>query len=59
MTFGRWRTQARLRSALVLLARGTPVAVVARRVGYATPSAFVAVFHRALGVSPGAYFGTR
>jgi AraC-like DNA-binding protein len=56
MTFGQWRTQARLRSALALLADGLPVSRVAGRVGYATPSAFVAVFRRSVGVSPGAYF---
>lgn len=56
MSFGRWRGQARLRAALLLLASGTPVGAVAHRVGYATPSAFVAAFRRALGVSPSAYF---
>ncbi|MUN42383.1 AraC family transcriptional regulator [Actinomadura litoris] len=56
MSFGRWRTQARLRAALRLLAEGLPVAAVAGRVGYGTPSAFVAVFRRAFGVSPARYF---
>jgi AraC-like DNA-binding protein len=56
MSFGRWRTNARLRTALFLLADRTPVAVVARRVGYSTPSAFIAAFRQALGVPPGAYF---
>ncbi|SHH08615.1 AraC family transcriptional regulator [Streptoalloteichus hindustanus] len=56
MSFGRWRGQARLRAALPLLAEGVPIAVVARRVGYATPSAFVAAFRKAIGVPPGAYF---
>ncbi|WP_285697074.1 helix-turn-helix transcriptional regulator [Actinomadura sp. NBRC 104412] len=56
MTFGRWRTQARLRAALAHLAEGVPVTVVAHRVGYVTPSAFVAAFHRAFGLPPGAYF---
>lgn len=57
LSFGRWRTNARLRAALFLLAARTPVAVVARRVGYGTPSAFIAAFRAALGVSPGVYFG--
>lgn len=57
LTFGAWRTKARLRAALPLLASGVPQAGVARRVGYATPSAFVAAFHREVGVSPGRYFG--
>ncbi|MGI5176519.1 helix-turn-helix transcriptional regulator [Dactylosporangium sp. CA-152071] len=56
MSFGRWRTNVRLRAALSLLATGTPVAVVARRVGYRSPSAFIAAFRQAFGVSPGAYF---
>ncbi|WP_433224018.1 helix-turn-helix domain-containing protein [Dactylosporangium sp. CS-047395] len=58
LSFGRWRTNARLRAALVLLAADTPVAVVSRRVGYSTPSAFIAAFRAALGVPPGSYFGT-
>jgi AraC-like DNA-binding protein len=59
MTFGRWRTQVRLRAALPLLAAGLPVATVARRVGYATPSAFVAVFRKVTGVPPATYFTSR
>ncbi len=58
MTFGRWRTHARLRAALPLLADGLPVSAVARRVGYATPSAFVAVFRQVTGVPPVAYLTT-
>ncbi|HEY4017759.1 MAG TPA: AraC family transcriptional regulator, partial [Pseudonocardiaceae bacterium] len=57
MTFGQWRTQLRLQAALPLLARGMAVGRVAGRVGYATPSAFVAAFRRAVGVPPAAYFG--
>ncbi|TDD90489.1 AraC family transcriptional regulator [Actinomadura rubrisoli] len=56
MSFGSWRTQARLRAALALLAEGVPVTAVAHRVGYGTPSAFVAVFRRSFGVSPARYF---
>ncbi|WP_244223356.1 AraC family transcriptional regulator [Amycolatopsis circi] len=56
MTFGTWRTQARLRAALPLLAQGMPMTTVAHRVGYATASAFVAAFRRAVGMPPGAYF---
>jgi AraC-like DNA-binding protein len=59
MSFGRWRTHVRLRAALPLLADGMPVAGVARRVGYATPSAFVATFRKVMGVTPGAYFTSR
>jgi AraC-like DNA-binding protein len=59
MTFGRWRTSARLAAALPLLAAGTGTAAVARRVGYASPSAFVAAFRREVGTTPGEYFGSR
>jgi AraC-like DNA-binding protein len=59
LTFGQWRTQLRLQAALPLLADGMAVGRVAARVGYATPSAFVAAFRRAVGVSPAAYFGNQ
>ena len=56
MPLARWIQQARLLHAAALLARGEPVTSVATRVGYATPSAFTAMFHRALGTTPTAYF---
>lgn len=56
MGFERWRTTARLAAALPLLAEGASVATAARRVGYATPSAFVAAFRRVLGTTPADYF---
>ncbi|NEA52547.1 helix-turn-helix transcriptional regulator [Streptomyces sp. SID10815] len=56
MTFTRWRTHARLQAALAHLAEGEPVGRVAERVGYATPSAFVAAFRRVTGTTPAAYF---
>jgi AraC-like DNA-binding protein len=56
LSFGRWRTQPRMRAALIHLAAGTPVTAVARRVGYRTPSAFVAAFRQALGTPPGSFF---
>jgi AraC-like DNA-binding protein len=56
MPFGRWRTLLRLQAALPLLARGEPVARVAHRVGYQTPSAFVAAFRRETGLTPATYF---
>ena len=57
MTFGRWRTVARLAASLPMLAAGVPAGTVARRVGYASQSAFVAAFRREVGTTPGAYFG--
>lgn len=56
MSFAEWRTHARLRAALALLAGGGSISSVARAVGYSTPSAFVAAFHRVTGQTPGAYF---
>jgi AraC-like DNA-binding protein len=56
ITFGRWRTAARIRAALPLLAAGEPIGNVASAVGYSTPSAFVAAFRRETGTTPGAYF---
>lgn len=50
-----WRQQARLTRALERLAHGEPVSVVADALGYATPSAFVAMFRKAFGDSPGRY----
>ncbi|MGV9422839.1 helix-turn-helix domain-containing protein [Streptomyces sp. NPDC003656] len=55
MTFSQWRVHARLQAALAHLAEGAPVARVADRVGYATPSAFVAAFRRVTGATPAAY----
>ncbi|MFD7667138.1 AraC family transcriptional regulator [Streptomyces sp. NPDC059788] len=56
MPFGQWRTRVRLQAAMPLLAGGATVAAVAARVGYASPSAFVAAFRRVVGVPPGTYF---
>lgn len=56
MGFERWRTTARLAAALPLLAAGMPVGTTARKVGYATASAFVAAFRREIGTTPAAYF---
>ena len=56
--FGRWRSLLRVQAALPLLAGGEPVSRVARRVGYETPSAFIAAFRRETGITPAAYFAT-
>jgi AraC-like DNA-binding protein len=55
MSFGQWRTQARMRAAVADLSDGLPVGVVARRVGYATASAFVSAFRRCTGRTPGSF----
>jgi AraC-like DNA-binding protein/quercetin dioxygenase-like cupin family protein len=56
MSFGAWRQQLRLLRALERLAAGDPVMTAALELGYDSPSAFIAMFKRTLGVSPGRYF---
>lgn len=58
LSFGSWRTRARLLHALQRLALGTEVAQVARELGY-LPSAFVQMFRKVLGATPGQYFAGR
>ncbi|MBV2366474.1 AraC family transcriptional regulator [Streptomonospora nanhaiensis] len=55
MTFPQWRTQLRLYHALRLLADDMPVTTVAHHCGWSSPSAFIDVFHRAFGYTPGAH----
>lgn len=55
LTFPQWRTQVRLHRALLLLADGVAVTTVARRCGWASASAFIDVFRRTFGRTPGAY----
>lgn len=55
LTFGRWRQRRRLLAALERLAGGEPVTSVALDLGYDSPSAFIAMFRRALGASPTRY----
>ncbi len=56
VAFGRWRALVRIQAALPALAAGEAVANVARRVGYETPSAFIAAFRRETGFTPTSYF---
>lgn len=58
-SFAQWCQQARLTHALERLAEGSPVAQVADALGYATPSSFIAMFHRCFGESPARYFTQR
>jgi len=55
--FAQWRQQIRLLSAISLLAEGRSITSVALDVGYESPSAFTATFHRAFGQPPSAYMG--
>ena len=52
VSWQRWRQQALVAHALPMLARGAPVAIVATACGYATDSAFIAMFRGAMGKSP-------
>lgn len=52
-----WRQQAVLAHALPLLARGTPVGQVAAATGYASDSAFAAMFKAAMGQPPSRFQG--
>lgn len=55
MSLAIWRQQVRLMQALSLLAGGQPITTVAFDVGYDSPSAFTAMFHRFFGVPPSQY----
>lgn len=56
MTLGEWRRQARLLKALERLAQGERIIDVAYDSGYASPSAFTAMFKRQFGISPSNFF---
>ncbi|AIJ11537.1 AraC family transcription regulator [Streptomyces lividans TK24] len=55
MTFPQWRTQSRLYHALRMLADDLPVTTVAHRCGWSSASAFIDVFRRAFGCTPGTH----
>jgi AraC-like DNA-binding protein len=57
MTFFEWRKRLRLHEAIDRLGQGQTVTRVAMELGYSSPSAFIAMFRRSRGVSPGAYRG--
>ncbi len=52
LSYQQWRQQAILAHALPLLARGTPISQVAAASGYASDSAFTAMFKSAMGQPP-------
>ena len=56
MTLGAWRHQMRLLRSLQLLAAGEKITHVAMESGYSTPSAFITMFKKAFGTTPGVYF---
>ena len=56
MSFVQWRHQVRILEALRRLGRKEPVTKVAIELGYDSPSAFISMFKKALGKTPGQYF---
>ena len=59
LSFGAWRGRARVLAALALLVEGRSVTATALDLGYDSVSAFIAMFRRALGETPGRYLGRR
>ncbi len=56
MTFGRWLQRVKALHALERLAAGDSVTCAGLSVGYDSTSAFIAMFKRVLGTTPGGYF---
>lgn len=56
MSFGQWRQQVRILEALRRLGMNQPVTTVAIELGYDSPSAFISMFKKTLGQTPGRYF---
>lgn len=56
MSFIQWRQQIRILEALKLLGMQEAVTTVAIELGYDSPSAFISMFKKALGKTPGQYF---
>ncbi|MGB1238413.1 MAG: AraC family transcriptional regulator [Pseudomonadales bacterium] len=56
MTYSQWRQQAKLLAALTRIAQGDAVANIAQDLGYQSQSAFISMFKKALGKTPGQYF---
>ncbi len=55
MTMAEWRQRLRMLRAVQLLAEGQPVTAAALAVGYSSVSAFIAVFKKEFGATPGRY----
>ncbi|WP_340638440.1 helix-turn-helix transcriptional regulator [Noviherbaspirillum cavernae] len=59
MSFSQWRQQVRLAHAAPLIASGMPMSRVAAELGYASQSAFSAMFKKTFGQSPSSFFSHR
>jgi AraC-like DNA-binding protein len=55
MTFREWRAQLHILEAIARLSQGDRVTDVAYDLGYSNPSSFIALFSKALNVTPGNY----
>jgi AraC-like DNA-binding protein len=58
-TFSQWRQQVRLAHAAALISGGLPLSRVATALGYASQSAFSAMFKKKFGQSPIAFFAQK
>jgi len=58
LSFRRWRTQMQLILALRLLIGGQSVSHIARTLGYDSTTAFITLFKKGLGQTPGRYLNT-
>lgn len=58
LSFGRWRQQWQLMLAMHLLASGMAVQQVALELGYESVTAFITMFKKSLGQSPGRYMSS-
>lgn len=58
LSFGRWRRQLHLLVALRELASGASVQNVSNILGYESPTAFIVMFKKAMGMTPARYFTT-
>ncbi|MGX9220022.1 helix-turn-helix domain-containing protein [Massilia varians] len=56
MRFGQWRQQVHLAHGVSLIARGMPLWQVAQQLGYASQSAFSAMFRKTFGSTPSSFF---
>jgi AraC-like DNA-binding protein len=56
MTFGQWRQQIRILEDFKHIVMKEAVTTVAIDLGYDSPSAFISMFKKALGKTPGRYF---
>lgn len=55
MSFSLWRQQLRILKAIELLAIGDSVTTIALNLGYQSPSAFISMFKRVVGITPGKF----